>query len=148
LDFPYIISPPWSGLAAYDLNKGTIAWNITLGVDPEAVQQGAQDPGVMEGANHRGTVVTSTGLLFVDCADGKLRAYDASNGKVVWSYDLPAAAVGNPAIYEVNGREYLVVSATAVKSSGRHGILLGGLPVTQSPEDIAKRAWIAFALPQ
>jgi quinoprotein glucose dehydrogenase len=149
LDFPFIINPPWSGLAAYDLNKGTIAWNIRLGEDPEAIKEGAKDPGVLEGANHRGTVVTSTGLLFVDCADGKLRAYDASDGKVLWSYDLPAAAVGNPASYEVDGREYLVVSATSEKSIGRQGLLLGG---TSSPvpsaEELAKRAWIAFALPK
>ena len=31
LDFPYVLSPPWSGLAAYDLNTGTILWNVPTG---------------------------------------------------------------------------------------------------------------------
>jgi quinoprotein glucose dehydrogenase len=145
MNYPYIISPPWSGLAAYDLNTGTILWNITLGDDSEADRKGAQDTGVIRGANHRGVIVTSTGLLFVNCADGKLRAFDADSGKVLWSYQLPAGTEGIPAMYEVHGREYLVVGATARQSVGR-----GSFDDKQArnADDVSKRAYIAFALPQ
>src|SRR6266550_845557 len=29
-DYPYIISPPWSSLVAYDLNQGIIKWKVPL----------------------------------------------------------------------------------------------------------------------
>ena len=32
-DYPYIISPPWSSVVAYDLNVGTIKWKVPLGDD-------------------------------------------------------------------------------------------------------------------
>ncbi len=142
---PYIIAPPWSGMAAYDLNKGTILWNIPLGEDAVAAKDGGKDTGVIHGANHRGIIVTSTGLLFVNCADGILRAYDASNGKVLWSYQLPTGTEGTPAMYEENGREYLVVGATARQSSGRGSYSMGS---SDDAAELAKRAYIAFALPQ
>jgi len=149
LDFPYVPSPPWSGLAAYDLNTGTILWNVPTGVDAEAVKEGAKgETGMIEGGLHRNAVVTSTGLIFVNCADGILRAYDQDNGKVLWSYQLPAGTVGGPSMYEVNGREYLVVGVTAGQSWGRRGLFGGMMSSSQNPEELAKRAWITFALPQ
>src|SRR5581483_4331713 len=45
--FAYITSPPWSTLTAYDMNKGTIKWQVPLGEDPRAVQEGAHDTGTM-----------------------------------------------------------------------------------------------------
>jgi quinoprotein glucose dehydrogenase len=142
LDFPYVIGPPWSALAAYDLNKGTIVWDVPLGENTKAIQNGASEgPGVITGAMHRGTIVTSTGLLFVNCADAKLRAYDAETGKILWTYQLPTGTQGIPALYEVNGREYLV-------DLGRDGIFAGIMSSGQNEAEIAKRAYIAFALPQ
>ena len=143
---PYLIAQPWSGLAAYDLNKGTILWNIPLGRDSVAEKAGArEDTGLLQGANHRGVIVTSTGLLFVNCADGKLRAFDAETGKTLWSYQLPTGTEGIPAIYEVNGREYLVVGATARTTAGRAS---RGMMSSQDADELAKRAYVAFALPQ
>jgi quinoprotein glucose dehydrogenase len=139
---PYIISPPWSSLAAYDLNKGTLQWNVPLGEDAQAAAEGAKDTGIIRGANHRGVLVTSTGLLFVNCADGKVRAFDAENGKVLWTYKLPAGTEGLPAMYEVNGREYFVVSAAAGQTSGRQSF------GQSTGNDYAARAYIAFALPK
>ena len=46
-------------------------------------------------------------------SDRKFRAYDQDNGKVVWEYDLPAAQEGVPAVYQVDGREYIVVPVGA-----------------------------------
>ncbi len=89
-------------------------------------------------------MVTASGLYFIATKDeGKLRAYDQENGKVLWSMDLPAASEGVPAIYEVNGREYLVVCATSAKQ-------------TEIPRDGPEqptaapvhRSYIAYALPK
>jgi quinoprotein glucose dehydrogenase len=136
-----IISPPWSSLTAYDLNKGTIKWKIPLGEEPRAVAEGLRNTGIMQ--DQRSVLVTPTGLLFSSTSDGYIRALDANSGKVLWSAQLPAAAYGIPAMYEVNGRAYIVVSAAA----SRNGF---GLPPSLKLIDGGSgqpRAYVAFALP-
>jgi quinoprotein glucose dehydrogenase len=154
LNTPYIISPPWSSIVAYDLNKGTIKWKVPLGQDAEAAAAGGEDTGVVRGGERRGIVVTSTGLLFVNCLDGKIRAYDADSGKVLWTATLPAGTQGIPAMYEVNGRQYLVVAAAAPEVSGRgqepHFTVedLLGRNEHADASAISRRAYVVFALPK
>ena len=120
-DQPYVIGPPWSSLVAYDLNRGTIKWKVPLGEDAKAAQEGARNAGAFM-AEHHGLIVTSTGLLFVATTDGKVRAHDVDNGKVLWTAALPAGSEGMPAMYEVNGRQYLVVQASSpINTGGGHG---------------------------
>jgi quinoprotein glucose dehydrogenase len=140
LDFPYVISPPWSSIVAYDLNNGTIQWKVALGQDVKAAAEGGQDTGVVQGGERRGIIVTSTGLLFVNAKDGKIRAYDADNGKVLWSSQLPAGTEGIPAMYQVNGRQYLVVPAASAQSKGRD-------QAYGSTREAADRAYVVYALP-
>ncbi len=141
LDFPYVISPPWSSLVAYDLNSGTIKWKVPLGEDPMLAAKGVTDTGILRGGERRGIVVTSTGLLFVNCKDSRVRAYDADSGKVLWAAVLPADTEGIPALYEAGGREYLVVPAASPASNGRETSY-------GSAKGAAGRAYVAFALPQ
>jgi quinoprotein glucose dehydrogenase len=154
LDFPYIISPPWSSMVAYDLNQGAIKWKVPLGQDEEAAAAGGKDTGVVRGGERRGIVVTSTGLLFVNGNDAKVRAYDADNGAVLWTAALPAGTQGIPAMYEVNGRQYLVVVAAAPKVSGRgrepHFTIedLLGRPEQAEVGASSQRAYVVFALPK
>jgi quinoprotein glucose dehydrogenase len=102
------IGPPWSQLTAYDLNKGTILWQIPNGEFPRLpgnpTNTGSHAP-------RGGPVVTAGGLIFVGTSsDRKLRVYDQDTGKVLWARDLPAASEGVPAVYEVNGRQYVAIS--------------------------------------
>ena len=85
-------------------------------------------------------VVTSTGLLFVNGKDGKIRAYDADDGRVLWSAKLPTGTEGIPSMYEAGGREYLAVPAASPQASGH-----GDTPY-QSTGGTAKRAYVVFAL--
>lgn len=101
------IGPPWSQLTAYDLNEGTILWQIPNGevtkVAP-ATETGSHAP-------RGGVVATGGGLLFVGTSsDRKFRAYDADTGKVLWSYDLPAAQEGVPAVYSAGGKQYVAIA--------------------------------------
>ena len=99
------MGPPWSRLTAYDLNKGTILWQIPNGEVSGIAGRGATPTG--SHAPRGGPVVTAGGLIFVaTSSDRKLRAYDQDNGKVLWENDLPAASEGVPAVYEVNGQQY------------------------------------------
>jgi len=77
--------------------------------------------------------------------DSKLRAYDAETGRVLWTGDLPAGSRGVPAMYEVNGKQYLLVSAT--QGVGDRGGPSATVPGTDGPPSALRRAYVAFALP-
>jgi quinoprotein glucose dehydrogenase len=109
---PHIMSAPWSRMVAYDLNAGTIKWQVPLGVDKLAAEQGGAASGVPRGSQRMGMIVTSTGLLFATAKDGNVRAHSADDGRVLWTGELPHGTEGLPSMYEVNGRQYLVVCAT------------------------------------
>jgi quinoprotein glucose dehydrogenase len=127
-----IVKPPYSTLTAYDLNRGTIKWQVPAGDEPRAVAQGVHDTGGI--SQRSGMITTSAGLLFHAGVDGKVRAYDVETGKVLWMAPLPAASRGVPAMYETNGRQYLVVNATQ------------GVPGAESSGGGSQRAYVAFAL--
>jgi len=128
------IAPPWSSLTAYDLNQGTIKWKIPLGEVPELAAKGFKNTG-----SHYpkvGPVVTAGGLIFTGTRDKKVRAFDAETGKVLWEHELDAALEGMPAIYELDGRQYIVFCASAQ---------VGLTPATQVK---IRGAYVAFALPK
>jgi glucose dehydrogenase len=101
------LGPPWSQLTAYDLNKGTIMWQIPNG----EVSKIAPITGTGSHAPRGGVVATGAGLLFVGTSsDRKFRAYDADTGKVLWAYDLPAAQEGVPAVYSVGGKQFVAIA--------------------------------------
>jgi quinoprotein glucose dehydrogenase len=55
-------------------------------------------------------VATAGGLLFVGTAgDRTFRARDSATGRVLWEYKLDAATEGVPAVFEVDGREYVTL---------------------------------------
>ena len=131
-----IVKPPYSTLTAYDLNTGTIKWQVPAGGDDErAVAEGAKNTGYI--LQRTGIITTSAGLLFHAGGDSTLRIYDAETGQVLRTAPLPAGSRGIPAMYEVHGRQFLVVNATRAGA--------GAVVRTPSPSD---RAYVAFALPE
>ncbi|MGA3204135.1 MAG: pyrroloquinoline quinone-dependent dehydrogenase, partial [Bryobacteraceae bacterium] len=124
------IAPPWTSLTAYDLNEGVIKWKIALGDVPEKGLKGTGThfPKV-------GPVITAGGLVFTGTRDKKVRAFDVETGKLLWEAEVGAALEGMPAVYQMNGREYIVFCASAQA---------GLTPATQSP---IHGAYVAFALP-
>ena len=130
--------PPYTTLTAYDLNSGTIKWQVPLGDDPPTIAAGG--PANTGGLGARnGMVVTKAGIVFVAGSDRKVRAYDEDDGHVLWTGRLPGSASGIPASYEANGRQFVVVSSPGV--GGRRG---------EAPDASADtpRGYIAFALPK
>jgi len=141
-----IMRPPYSTLTAYDLNTGTIKWQVPAGGDlPAAVAQGGVNTGYPSA--RAGIISTSTGLLFNAGSDGKLRAYDAETGRVLWVGALPAGSIGVPAMYEANGRQYLVINATSGGGRGGAPVNVANIGTMPPTAPSAERAYVAFALP-
>jgi quinoprotein glucose dehydrogenase len=104
------VNPPWGTLNAISMDSGKIVWKIPLGEHPELVAKGFRDTG---SENYGGPVVTAGGLVFIGATnyDKKFRAFDKSNGKLLWETTLPAAGNATPSTYEVNGRQFVVIAA-------------------------------------
>jgi quinoprotein glucose dehydrogenase len=146
--------PPYSTITAYDLNAGTIKWQVPAGGDdPRAVATGGKGTGFVN--DRAGMIVTSTGLLFHAGGDGTVSAHDVDNGRVLWTASLPAGSRGVPAMYEVDGRQYLVVNAgqsLADSQADTDGNAAGaaptaGAPTTAPNQPAPSRAYVVFALP-
>ena len=123
------IKPPWGTLTAIDLNTGATRWSLPFGEYPKLAAQGLKHTG---SDNYGGAIVTRNGLLIIAATtyDNKIRAFDKSNGKLLWEAQLPAASNTTPATYMVNGRQYIVVAC----GGGKNGAPSGG-------------TYVAFALP-
>lgn len=102
--------PPWAGLTAVDIVNKKILWDVPLG-----------DVGAMMGAPFSmelgtpgagGPLATAGGLVFIGYSlDKMFRAFDLKTGEVVWSAELPFAANSVPVTYEVDGEQYVFVTA-------------------------------------
>jgi quinoprotein glucose dehydrogenase len=112
------ISPPWGTLNAIDLSTGKYIWKTTLGHDT-AFENAKQPTGT---ENYGASVVTAGGLLFVAATkDGKFRAFNKRNGQLLWEYNLPTAAFATPSVYEVGGKQYIVIACGGGKLKTKSG---------------------------
>ncbi len=89
-------------------------------------------------------MVTAGGLLLFAGNDAKLYALNSRTGKLIFSQGLPEGSQGVPAVYEVNGREYILLTVCG----GAHPYPEGAYmpPGGVMPPAISK-SYIAFALP-
>jgi quinoprotein glucose dehydrogenase len=133
LGYPYLLAPPWSSIVAYDLNTGKIKWNRPLGKDDK---YGGKETGMPSGIQGKGMIITSTGIVFATCLDGGIYAFDEDNGNMLWSTKLARVPEGIPAMYENNGKQYLVVCATGV------------LTDKSKRDSDVPRKYMVFALPK
>jgi quinoprotein glucose dehydrogenase len=129
------IKPPFSWITAYDMNTGNMLWRIPNGTSWTIREKGDPDAGSQ--APRGGPVATASGLLFVGTAgDRMFRARDAETGSVLWEHQLDAATEGVPAVYQVNGRQYVTIPVGGA----------GLFPQQGAPEPGPAR-YVTFALP-
>jgi len=119
--------PPWGTLTSLDLNNGKIIWQVPFGEYKELSKKGLPITGT---ENYGGATGTAGNLIFATgTVDKKIRAFDSTNGKEVWSYQLEFAGSGPPSTYFVNGKQYVIVASTGSLSlsSGYKNIKYGNL---------------------
>lgn len=122
------ISPPWGTLNAIDMNTGKYLWKIPFGEVAELKAKGYPTTGT---ENYGGPVVTKSGLLFIAATkDGKFRVFNKKTGKLLWETMLPAAGFATPSTYQVNGKQYVVITCGGTKLGTKKG-----------------NQYVAFALP-
>jgi glucose dehydrogenase/mono/diheme cytochrome c family protein len=56
-----------------------------------------------------GILSTGGNLVFQGAAEGQVYAYDASNGKQLWSYNTQNGVIAAPMTYELNGEQYVAL---------------------------------------
>jgi membrane-bound PQQ-dependent dehydrogenase (glucose/quinate/shikimate family) len=99
--------PPWGTLSAVDVNKGEIAWKVSLGtVDELKVSTGTPNLG--------GSIVTAGGLVFIGATtDSRLRGFDVLTGEQLWAASLEASAHATPITYagKKTGKQFVVIAA-------------------------------------
>ena len=96
---------PFDGRNAWDEPVGTARRNGPWGI-PSMLPIKIGMP------NNGGLVVTASGLIFIAAAtDNLFRAIDIETGETLWTDVLPAGGQANPIAYEVDGKQYVMVTA-------------------------------------
>ncbi|QEH80023.1 PQQ-dependent dehydrogenase, methanol/ethanol family [Sphingomonas sp. C8-2] len=98
-------------LVAWDPQAGKMRWKV-------------QHPSLWNG----GTMATAGGLVFQGDADGRFAAYDARDGRRLWSFATGLGIVAAPMSYAVAGRQYI-------------SILVGYGGATALWPDLVDRGW-------
>lgn len=89
-------------------------------------------------------LVTGGDVLFTGDVEGRFLAYDAKNGKQLWSFNTGSGHRGGPISYSVKGHQYIAAP------SGLGSIFVSGMPATW-PEAAgwpSGSALFVFALPE
>lgn len=86
--------PHWGTLSAIDTKTGKITW-----------QKKVEQPLI------GGVVVTKGRLIFVGEGSGRVDAFHATTGELLWQFQTEAGVNAPPIAYEVDGTQYIAVAA-------------------------------------
>jgi PQQ-dependent dehydrogenase (methanol/ethanol family) len=84
----------WGRLAAVNIDTGKVVWKA----DTEQPLMG-------------GVLATAGGLVFTGEGNGQFNAYDARNGKKLWTFQCGAGVNAPPVSYMIGGKQYIAVAA-------------------------------------
>jgi quinoprotein glucose dehydrogenase len=100
----FMTNYPHGEIVSYDLPTGKIDWRIPFGYE-----NGKNVGTFIKG----GLSLSNDGTLFATgTTDKKIYAFDTTNGKELWSYEMELSGNAPPILYEVNESKYLSVLST------------------------------------
>jgi len=103
------IKPPWGAIVALDLRSGTVKWKVPFGSYDNLKNVYETDTGT---TNRSGVTATKGNLIFASgTKDNKFRVFDSNSGNELWSYTMSKAGSAPPTVYEINGKQFIVVPA-------------------------------------
>jgi quinoprotein glucose dehydrogenase len=110
-------APAWGYVAGVDLQSSQVVWKKRIGTIRDSLPQLFQLPPMKIGVPGLGGPISTAGnLMFVAATqDNYLRAFDVSNGQLLWEGRLPAGGQATPMTYAIDGKQYVVIMA------GGHG---------------------------
>jgi alcohol dehydrogenase (cytochrome c) len=91
---PVAGSSGWGALQAIDLASGKKVWSYDTKMPW-----------------NDGTLTTDSGLVFSGTPDQKFFAFDAKDGKILWTHHISSGVIGQPMSYQVDGKQYVAVVA-------------------------------------
>ena len=125
-----LTKPPWGRITAIDLNTGEHVWMTPNGPGPrdDLALQDLELPWL--GASGRAAPLLTKTLLFLGDGSPSLvvipphgggrmfRAYDKTDGRVLWQTELEAGTSGAPMTYLHEGKQYVVVAISDNEHEG------------------------------
>lgn len=130
-----MVKPPYGILAAIDLDKGHVLFQVPHGDTPDNVRNHPALKGMhipktgQAGTSGVGLVVTKTLVIMGDPQitttpehprGAMLRAYDKKTGQQVGAVLMPAIQSGTPMTYMLGGKQYIVVAVSGGPYSGEY----------------------------
>jgi len=128
-----LVKPPYGVIAAINLDRGDIQWEVPYGETPDAVRnhpalKGMNIPNTGQGGSV-GVLVTKTLVITGDSVltttpqhprGAMLRAYDKATGREVGAVYMPAPQSGSPMTYVADGKQYIVIAVSGGAYSGEY----------------------------
>lgn len=81
-----------------------------------------------------GALSTAGGLVFYGNQTGALKALDAKNGSVLWTFDVGTGILQSPVTYMIDGKQYLAVVAGRIKGPPSFFGTIGQRVIDASPQ--------------
>jgi len=130
-----LLKPPYGTLAAVNLDRGEIVWQVPHGDTPDNVRNHPSLKGLnipktgQPGTGGVGSAVTKTLVVMGDpqitSPPGRprgamLRGYDKATGQEVGALLMAAPQSGSPMTYLADGKQYIVVAISGGNYSGEY----------------------------
>jgi quinoprotein glucose dehydrogenase len=130
-----MVKPPYGILAAIDLDRGRLLFQVAHGDTPDNIRNHPALKGLnipktgQAGTSGVGLVITKTLVVMGDPQitttpehprGAMLRAYDKKTGQQVGAVLMPAIQSGTPMTYLLDGKQYIVVAVSGGAYSGEY----------------------------
>ncbi|MBQ13843.1 MAG: pyrroloquinoline quinone-dependent dehydrogenase [Gammaproteobacteria bacterium] len=115
-----ILKPPYASITAFNMNTGEIAWRVPNGDGAERIENHPALAGVdlpPLGGGGRNPILATPSMLVHAQNNGsqtKLIARDKATGTELATITTPARSIAAPMTYELDGKQYIVISVLTV----------------------------------